>query len=413
MKHLLRVLPVAFMICFVVPTLTPSVASASPIDQQRDKVEGIVDELERLEQQANQIGEDYVEALDEQSRLGEEIAALEADIAKQEAELLVLQNDLAEMAVRTYIGAGVNPLGPLFEDSDVNDVVQRDQFARVALSAGDVTADDLDAFVRDLEQDREALQDKRGEAEDLAASLVEAQEETDQLTGKYTEARVAAEAELGDLLREEEERRAAESLARIQAELQEAQQRDAQQADSGGSNSGGSDGAGSNNGGSNGDGGSNDDGGSNSGGGSATPDPAPAATPDPAPVATPDPAPSAPPPSSRAGVAVNAALNQQGVPYKYATSSPGVSFDCSGLTKYAWGQAGVSLPHQSRQQYASIPHVDRGSAQPGDLIFFYSPISHVSIYLGNGQHVHAPNTGSVVKVSSVNWNKVVGVGRPG
>lgn len=125
------------------------------------------------------------------------------------------------------------------------------------------------------------------------------------------------------------------------------------------------------------------------------------------------PASAAPPPSSRAGVAVNAALGQQGVPYRYATSSPGVAFDCSGLTKYAWAQAGVYLPHQSRAQYASIPHVAKGSAQPGDLIFYYSPISHVGVYLGGGQFVHAPNTGSVVKVAGVNWGKVSGVGRPG
>jgi cell wall-associated NlpC family hydrolase len=110
---------------------------------------------------------------------------------------------------------------------------------------------------------------------------------------------------------------------------------------------------------------------------------------------------------------VQAALAQQGVPYRYAASSPGVAFDCSGLTAYAWGQAGVGLPHQSRAQYASTPRVPTGSAQPGDLLFFYSPISHVSIYLGNGMHVHAPNTGSTVKVSSVNWGKVTGVGRPG
>ena len=122
---------------------------------------------------------------------------------------------------------------------------------------------------------------------------------------------------------------------------------------------------------------------------------------------------SSPPVSSLAGAAVNAALGQQGVPYRYATSRPGVSFDCSGLTKYAWGKAGVYLPHQSRAQYASTPRVSRGNAQPGDLIFFYSPISHVSIYLGGGQHVHAPATGDVVKISPVSWGKVTGVGRPG
>ena len=57
----------------------------------------------------------------------------------------------------------------------------------------------------------------------------------------------------------------------------------------------------------------------------------------------------------------------------------------------------MSLPHQSRAQYASLPHVPTDQAQPGDLLFFYSPISHVSMYLGGGQQVHAPNSGAVVK----------------
>jgi cell wall-associated NlpC family hydrolase len=60
-----------------------------------------------------------------------------------------------------------------------------------------------------------------------------------------------------------------------------------------------------------------------------------------------------------------------------------------------------------------LPHVSQSAAQPGDLLFFYSPISHVSVYLGGGMQVHAPNTGSSVKTGSVNWGKVTGVGRPG
>jgi cell wall-associated NlpC family hydrolase len=101
------------------------------------------------------------------------------------------------------------------------------------------------------------------------------------------------------------------------------------------------------------------------------------------------------------------------VPYKFAAESPGVAFDCSGLTKYAWAQAGVYLPHQSASQYASTPHVSKDQVQPGDLIFYYSPIGHVGIYIGGGSMIHAPRTGDVVKVSNVNWGKVVGVSRPG
>jgi cell wall-associated NlpC family hydrolase len=117
--------------------------------------------------------------------------------------------------------------------------------------------------------------------------------------------------------------------------------------------------------------------------------------------------------SSRAGTAVNAAMSQLGTPYRFAAAEPGVAFDCSGLTSWAWAQAGVSLPHQSRAQFASVPHVPTEAAQPGDLIFYYEPISHVGIYLGGGQLVHAPNSGTVVSVAAVNWGKVAGVGRPG
>ena len=386
MSKPLRIVSVVLASAMMVPAFTPTVVNANPVDQQRQRVEDIVDELERLEEDARRIGEEYVLALDAQTQLDEEIVEAEARVAAREAEINDLRGDLGEMAIRSFVGAGDTPLGPLFEDTDnLNAAMQRDELARVALSAGTVTTDDLNAIVKDLEVERADLGRKRTEADQLAKNLVDAQERTERLTGEYRVARADAEAKLGELVAEEEVRRARESAARVRAEY-EAQQ----SATSNASGSGGS---------------TSTSGGTSNSGGTSTSDPSGGAS---------APAPSSPPPvSSRAGTAVNAALNQRGVPYRYATSKPGVSFDCSGLTKYAWAQAGVYLPHQSRAQYASIPHVAKGAAQPGDLIFFYSPISHVSVYLGGGQHVHAPATGDVVKISSVNWGKVSGVGRPG
>lgn len=101
------------------------------------------------------------------------------------------------------------------------------------------------------------------------------------------------------------------------------------------------------------------------------------------------------------------------MPYRYATASPGVGFDCSGLTGWAWQQAGVSLPFQSQLQYNATPRVSQSQLQPGDLIFSYSPISHVALYSGGGNRIHAPYTGSVVQENSVYWPPVVGYGRPG
>ncbi|MHA3704501.1 C40 family peptidase [Jatrophihabitans sp. YIM 134969] len=102
--------------------------------------------------------------------------------------------------------------------------------------------------------------------------------------------------------------------------------------------------------------------------------------------------------SAAAQIAIDFALAQRGKPYVYATSGPN-SYDCSGLTAAAYAAAGVSLPHQSAEQYNYGTHVPLSEMQPGDLVFFYSPISHVAIYLGNGLIVHAPTSGDVVKVS--------------
>jgi cell wall-associated NlpC family hydrolase len=396
LKQLLRSLPVALAVTFAVPVAIPAAVQAQSVDQQRQRVEDIVDELERLEERARQLGEDYNEAIAAKDQLAVEIADAEARVAEQEAELAQLRSSLADMALRSFVGGGSVPLGPLFEDSEnLNDAVKRDELARVALSAGDVTTDELDALVADLNDEKAALDRKREQADQLAASLTDAQAETERLTKEYTDARAEAEAKLGQLIAEEEQRRAEESLRRMREQAAAAS---ANTSSGGGGGNSGSGNSGSGNAGvTPSSGGSSTSGGDSSGGSSSGSGGGY----------------SAPAVSSRSGIAVQAALAQQGVPYRYATSSPGVGFDCSGLTAYAWGQAGVGLPHQSRAQYASIPHVPKDQAQPGDLLFFYSPISHVSIYLGNGAHVHAPNTGSVVNVSSVNWGKVVGVGRPG
>ncbi|MGY1717476.1 C40 family peptidase [Blastococcus sp. SYSU DS0552] len=136
----------------------------------------------------------------------------------------------------------------------------------------------------------------------------------------------------------------------------------------------------------------------------AAPAPAPAA-PAPAPAApAPAPAPAPPAPvsggSGAAQTAVNTAMAQIGDPYVWAAAGPN-AFDCSGLVQYAYAAAGISLPHSSRMQSTMGTPVSRSALQPGDLVFFYSPVSHVGIYIGNGQMVHAATSGVPVKVASI------------
>ncbi len=113
-----------------------------------------------------------------------------------------------------------------------------------------------------------------------------------------------------------------------------------------------------------------------------------------------------PPPGSGASAAVAAAISQIGVRYVWAGATPGVAFDCSGLTMWAWGRAGVGLPHSAQGQYNMSAHISEGQLQPGDLVFYGSSagsISHVGMYVGGGTMVHAPHTGATVTYESIHY----------
>ena len=102
------------------------------------------------------------------------------------------------------------------------------------------------------------------------------------------------------------------------------------------------------------------------------------------------------------------AHRELGKPYVWAAAGPD-AFDCSGLTMMAWAQAGVSMPHGSTEQWNMFPHVPLSQAQPGDLIVWDG---HVGLYVGGGQVLHAPHTGTVVQISSI-WGTPWGAARPG
>ncbi|GAA4548422.1 C40 family peptidase [Amycolatopsis samaneae] len=116
-------------------------------------------------------------------------------------------------------------------------------------------------------------------------------------------------------------------------------------------------------------------------------------------------------PGAAAQAAVNAALSKLGSPYVYGATGPG-TFDCSGLMQWAYKQAGISLPRTADAQIASGgTRVSRDQLQPGDLVGFYSPITHIGMYIGDGKMVHAPDTGDVVKISPLQ-SQYAGATRP-
>ena len=118
------------------------------------------------------------------------------------------------------------------------------------------------------------------------------------------------------------------------------------------------------------------------------------------------------PSGSGNAAAASVAMQQLGIPYRWGGSSPSTGFDCSGLASYAYAQIGKSVPHYTVAIYNQFPKVPAGSLQAGDLVFFRG-LGHMGIYIGGGQYVHAPQTGDVVKVSSVSSRSdYVGAVRP-
>ncbi len=106
------------------------------------------------------------------------------------------------------------------------------------------------------------------------------------------------------------------------------------------------------------------------------------------------------------------ACAQAGKPYVWAAAGPN-SYDCSGLTLRAWAQVGVYLPHNAAAQRRSMPYVDRANLQLGDLVFYYSDLHHVAIYVGDGKVMQAPMAGDVVRMTEMDRSPIHSFGRPG
>ncbi len=351
---------VASMVCAALlagVAVAPTGVSADSIDEKRRQAEAIADQLENLADQMNSLGEDYSESLVEQADLAVEIEQAQSDVAAAEAQLSQMRGTLYMSAVTQFMHGGRNStLTNLFASAGgVQDALQRSQLTSIAMNQGSLTTDSLDATATELVKKKAVLERKRKQAENVAAYVLKRKESAEALSARYEELQASVQGDLAVLLREERERRERRALEDAQREAAGFKSRYAALQRRYGN---------------------------------------------------------IPSVSARAQTAVRAALSQLGVPYRYGTSLPGRAFDCSGLTTYAWGRAGVGLPRNSRRQYNALPKIPKQLAQPGDLIFTGSPIHHVGIYLGNGTMVHAPQTGDVVKIGPIRWWKVVGVARP-
>ncbi|WP_328470059.1 C40 family peptidase [Actinoplanes sp. NBC_00393] len=116
--------------------------------------------------------------------------------------------------------------------------------------------------------------------------------------------------------------------------------------------------------------------------------------------------------NDKGGRAAQKACDLIGKPYVFGSNGPN-SYDCSGLTQEAWGSVGVHLEHYTKDQWGSTSPVSRAELKPGDLVFYYSDLHHVALYIGGGKVVHAPHTGDHVRMASIDRGPIAGYRRPG
>ena len=353
----------AVLFALTASALLPAPAGADPIADKQAEAVRVERELEELGVKASEAVENYREA---ESAL----ADANAQVAVVRERLSVVEHDYRDTLARVrrrvvaiYQGR-TSPTPLVFMDAkNLQDAAIRFHYASLVAQQDREVVDDL-AVARDSLHEQEGrLSAARDEALRHANELRAGREEAEQAVARQKALFDQVKGELAALVaaegarrRAEEERRAREEAARRQAAAERA--RRARSAAPGGT-----------------------------------------------------PAVAAPAPHPQAQKAVDTAMAQIGKPYRWGANGPD-SFDCSGLTSYAWAAAGVSIPRSSRAQYAGLPHVGMEQLAPGDLVFYGSPIHHVGMFIGNGQMVNAPYTGEAVRVDSIYRLDFAGAARP-
>jgi cell wall-associated NlpC family hydrolase len=338
----------------IVAISTFGFASLSAAAPSRQEVERARARLEQLNRELSLLVERYNQARLRLEQVEAHLAEIRAEAARAEATSERAMQSLNRSAARAFQGVG-SQITALFDSTSIADFSDRLEFIGSIAEADNDVAVEAEIARQEAQwtadELRAAIEEHRGVLEDLAA-------QRDQIEVRVDEAR--------DLF-ETLDRRFQEALAAQRAAERAAAEAAAQEA------------AG--------------DGGGGIGSGPPIPPP--------------------PAPNPAVGTVLEAAYSAIGTPYQWGGSSPETGFDCSGFTMWAWSHAGVFLPHSSAAQYAALPHVAREDLQAGDLLFFYSPISHVGMYVGGGRMIHASHPGVPVGVVAVYWDSFVGAARPG
>ncbi|WP_030542653.1 C40 family peptidase [Streptomyces albus] len=361
-------------------TLLQSAQAAPGDGEPKQSIEEVQKKVDELYRQAGSATQQYNQAKERTEEQRSKVDGLLDAVAKRTEKLNEARRSLGSFATAQYRGGGMSPTATMLLASDPQDYFDQTRvMARMT--------DQQEQAVEEFREQQIATTEKREEASRSLGTLTDSQEKLREskrtVQAKLAEARellsrLTAEerARLAEIERkkEAEAQRKAEELARQQeAERQRLAEEARQQAQAeaaAGTDTGTS-------------------AGTDTSAGSGTTETT----------------------GTKAQQAIEFARAQIGKPYVWGATGPN-SYDCSGLTGAAWKAAGVTLPRTTYDQVNTGTRIAKSAMQPGDLIFFYDDISHVGLYIGGGQMIHAPKPGTNVRIESIDTMPFYAATRP-
>ena len=348
-------LAIVFAALFV--CAAPQIASGDPISDKRAQADALAAKIDALNGTIERYAEQHNAAQIELDGIKAQVAEAEARVAAAQAQLASHQGELRSYAIDAYVKGGDDTEAAAVSAGSDDLALQDQRAGYLAAAAGNrqQLIDGLNSMQQDVQVQIGQLNTAKAQSEAKTKAVADSQRKAQDAANEQQALYSQAKGELAQLVAEAQAR---EERARQAAAAQRAQTAVARRS-------------------------------RNSPGLVANPGPA----------------------SGNAATAVQTALNQVGDPYVWGAAGPD-TFDCSGLTMYAWRAAGVGLPHNTNAQYSATRHISIDQLQPGDLVY-YNGFGHMGMYIGNGQIVHAPHSGDVVKVTGLYYpGNPVGASRP-
>jgi peptidoglycan DL-endopeptidase CwlO len=355
-RRALKLVPIGLVIATMAALLAPTVATADEIGDKQAQAAQLESQINANADKLGALNEQINSAQNQLADAKNSIAAADTMVAAAQAKTKELRSEVARRAAAVYTQSGTTGGVEELDSQNAQDLSTRQKYSSLAAQRDSQIVSQLARAKEQLAVRKADAEQARQAAQDQADAIQAQKDKLDEGQNALVKLQSQVTGELAGLVQKAEEERQAKEAATARAQYALA----AQNAPASGGGGGG--------------------------GISATP----------------------PPTSGRVSAVLAYAYAQLGKPYCYAGVGPDC-YDCSGLSMMAWAQAGVMMSHGSYDQQASFPAVSMDQLQPGDLVFWDG---HVGIYVGGGQVLHAPHTGTVVQITDI-WPGVIGAARPG